>query len=64
MERGKPKLAFLAGHRNGDVIMVSHLVIPTQHEFRPDSEFGKYSFEILAPGINTYTDIGTNNPGI
>ena len=43
MERGKPKLAFLAGHSNnaGDVFTVSHLVIPSQHEYQPDSEFGK-----------------------
>ena len=43
MERGKPKLAFLAGHTNdaGDVITVSHLVIPSQNEYQPDSNFGK-----------------------
>ena len=49
MERGKPKLAFLAGQTNGDgdVITVSHLVIPTQHEFRPESELGEYYSIIL-----------------
>ena len=39
-ERGK-LLAFLAGHRDGNVITVSHIIFPNQHEYRIDSEFGK-----------------------
>ena len=39
-ERGK-LLAFLAGNRDGNVITVSHIIFPNQHEFRIDSEFGK-----------------------
>ena len=41
MERGKPKLGFLAGQKIGNVLTVTHLIIPSQHEFRPDSEYGK-----------------------
>ena len=43
MERGKLKLAFLVGDTNdaGNVITVSHIVIPSQHEYQPDSKFGK-----------------------
>ena len=39
-ERGK-LLAFLAGHRDDNVITVSHIIFPNQHEYRIDSEFGK-----------------------
>ena len=39
-ERGKPKLAFLAGHKDGNLITVSHLIIPTQNEFRTDIDRG------------------------
>ena len=46
-ERGKSSLGFLVGHSNGNVITVSHLVIPTQHEFRPESELGEYYSIIL-----------------
>ena len=46
-ERGRLKLAFLAGHNNGNVIKVTHLIIPTQHEFQLDSKFGKNSSNIL-----------------
>ena len=40
-ERGK-QLAFLAGHRDGNIITVSHIIFPNQYEYRIDSEFGKY----------------------
>ena len=46
-ERGRLKLAFLAGHNNNNVIKVTHLIIPTQHEFQLDSKFGKNSSNIL-----------------
>lgn len=39
-ERGKT-LAFLAGHKDGDLITVTHLIIPTQNEFRTDIDQGK-----------------------
>ena len=39
--RGKPTLSFLLGHKNGDLITVSHLIIPIQNEFRMDIEQGK-----------------------
>ena len=40
-ERGKPTtLAFLVGHKDGDLITVSHLIIPTQNEFRTDVDRG------------------------
>ena len=39
-ERGKPTLAFLAGHKDGNLITVSHLIIPTQNEFRMDVDQG------------------------
>ena len=39
-ERGK-NLAFLVGHKDGDLITVSHLIIPTQNEFRTDIDGGK-----------------------
>ena len=42
MERGKPKLAYLVGYKNGEDITVSHLVIPNQQEFRQDSNYGKF----------------------
>ena len=48
-ERGK-QLAFLAGHRDGNVITVSHIIFPNQHEFRIDSEFGK-SIKIIQYAI-------------
>ena len=41
-ERGK-QLAFLAGCKDGNSVTVSHIVFPIQHEYHPDSEFGKYS---------------------
>ena len=44
MERGK-KLGFLAGHKNGNVITVSHLIIPIQQEFRPDIDHGIFLFK-------------------
>ena len=47
-ERGK-NLAFLVGHKDGDLITVSHLIIPTQNEFRMDVDQGnKYqTLEII-----------------
>ena len=42
MERGRPSLSFLAGQKIGDVFTVTHLIIPSQHEFQLDSDFGKY----------------------
>ena len=40
-ERGK-NLAFLVGHKDGDLITVSHLIIPTQNEFRTDIDRGNF----------------------
>ena len=41
-ETGK-ELGFLAGLEEGNLIIVSHLIIPTQHDFQTDTEYGKYS---------------------
>ena len=45
-ERGK-KLAFLAGQKDegGKIVTVSHLIVPIQQEFRPDTEYGKYKIQ-------------------
>ena len=45
-ERGK-ELAFLAGHKDGDCVTVSHIIFPNQHEFRLDSEYGKYVYQSI-----------------
>ena len=40
MERGK-KLAFLAGQKHDDITTITHIIIPVQREFQPDSQHGK-----------------------
>ena len=46
MERGK-NLAFLAGHKDGVNITVSHIILPIQREFLLDKEYGKYPFKFM-----------------
>ena len=38
-ERGK-SLAFLAGHKDDHLVTVSHLIIPSQNEFRTEIDQG------------------------
>ena len=40
MERGKPKLGFLAGQKIGNVFTATHLIIPSQHDVRQDRKVG------------------------
>lgn len=39
MEHGN-KLGFLAGKKDGDITKVTHLVIPIQKKYHPDTEHG------------------------
>ena len=42
-ERGKPTLAFLAGQKDGNIIKVTHLIIPTLHQLATYNKYnGKY----------------------
>ena len=46
-ERGRPKLAFLAGHKDGELLTVSHLIIPSQNEFRIHDDDPGNNYQII-----------------